>query len=109
MSMIVATKTHNMTEWESFRNRQLALLKLIKSQTGRYISGKGNVMKFIGELWRNMKITEMSNKNLSKNEKQYLTKLIYKKYKIESIIDENGVCKSLVHGKITGVQKIQYV
>ena len=40
------------TEWDIFRTEQLAILKEIKKRTGEYISGKGNVMKYIGELWR---------------------------------------------------------
>lgn len=99
-----------MTEWEIFRANQLALLKLIKSQTGIYISGKGNVMKVIGELWRNNKIAELSaNNNLNKQEKQYLAKLINKNNKKVRVIDDNGECNLLVYGKRAINQVIQYV
>lgn len=97
-SQITVPKTRKPTEWDIFRTKQLEILKEIKKQTGKYISGKGNVMKYIGELWRTKKINDIlatfeKYKVLTSKEKCNLSKLLDRNNTISSVIDIYGECK----------------
>jgi len=98
------------TEWDIFRTEQLAILKEIKKRTGEYISGKGNVMKYIGELWRIKKIDKIINKSsLNHMDARIINNILLKNNKKTSIIDANGCCVYIKKGKPERKAVIIYV